>query len=411
MRPDAVTQPIPPGPEAPPPEAAAGVGAQGEGGPSGPVAEGPAPPAEAGQAKALVGEAPGEGLQPDAGVGGPRTAGLRYEEALMLLRKGPLVGPEGQAYKAFKAGLAQPRYREAWRDVALGHVALALGVAAVGLAHLGPWWLALAAGLLGAPYFGLSLNFLIQFFHEGAHGLMHPDAGQNDRLVNAFVGAWMMQDVRRYRPIHFAHHRHLGTPKDTERNYFEHLNASLILRMLTGIRAFGALRDRATAAALGPTGGAVAKAQQEAGFPWPWFLGVGYHLSVLALAAAMGWWALAFAWVGGLLAWFPFFAGLRQLLEHRDVAAQASVNYAEVPHGALARIFKPGLVTRLLGSAGFDRHLLHHLEPQVSCTRLGELEGFLLGTELAPFLQANTTSYPEAFRALYGAHPSEAPAA
>lgn len=155
----------------------------------------------------------------------------------------------------------------------------------------------------------------------------------------------------------------------------------------------------------------MAKAQQEAGFPWPWCLGVGYHLSILALAAWMGWWAVAVAWVGGLLAWFPFFAGLRQLLEHRDVAAREGVDYGQVPHGALARMFRPGLVTWALGSAGFDRHLLHHLEPQVSCTRLKELEGFLLGTELGPFLQANTTSYPEAFRALYGAHPTEATAA
>lgn len=356
----------------------------------------------------LVGGEPGGGMQPDLGLDAPKTGGLSYEGALRFLRQGPLVGADGQSYKAFKLGLRQPKHAEAWRDVALAYLVLAGLVAAIGLAHLGPWWVALGAGLLGAPAIGMALNFLIMFFHEGAHGLMHPDPKWNDRLVNLLVGAWMMQDVRRYRPIHFAHHRHLGTPLDTERNYFEHLNGGLVLRMLTGVRAFGALRDRATAAALGPTSEAIAKAQHEAGFPWPWLVGVGYHLSVLALAAAMGWWALAFAWVAGLLAWFPFFAGLRQLLEHRDEAARHDVNYAQEAHGALARIFRPGPLTRILGSAGFDRHLLHHLEPQISCTRLAELESFLRGTELGPFLEANTTSYPAAFQALYGPRATEA---
>jgi hypothetical protein len=99
----------------------------------------------------------------------------------------------------------------------------------------------------------------------------------------------------------------------------------------------------------------------------------------------------------GELAFFPFFVSLRQTLEHRDEEASADVDYRQVDHGATNRLFGDGPVSNTLGSAGFNRHALHHWEPQVSCTRLRDLERYLERTELEPALERRRTSYRETF--------------
>jgi hypothetical protein len=53
-----------------------------------------------------------------------------------------------------------------------------------------------------------------------------------------------------------------------------------------------------------------------------------------------------------------------------------------------------------LGGAGFDRHLLHHWDPQVSYTRLPELERFLLNTKASAALSAKE-SYISTFKRLF----------
>jgi hypothetical protein len=97
---------------------------------------------------------------------------------------------------------------------------------------------------------------------------------------------------------------------------------------------------------------------------------------------------------------FPFFATLRQVLEHRSATAVAGCDFRRLPHGALTRLFGDGIVASTFGGAGFNRHLLHHWEPQVSYTRLRELESFLLRTRAAPILDGRRTTYWQALREL-----------
>jgi hypothetical protein len=97
---------------------------------------------------------------------------------------------------------------------------------------------------------------------------------------------------------------------------------------------------------------------------------------------------------------FPFLFALRQLLEHRHEHADPLTDYAEIDHGACTRLFGDDLFSRTFGGAGFNRHLLHHWEPQVSYTNPPELEAFLRGTEMAPIIEARRSSYPETFRKL-----------
>ena len=80
------------------------------------------------------------------------------------------------------------------------------------------------------------------------------------------------------------------------------------------------------------------------------------------------------------------------------------VDYASVPHGETNRIFGDGIMSAMLGGAGFNRHLLHHWDPQLSYTRLRDLEAFLLETELAASVEDSRTTYGRAFSSLFVRH-------
>jgi hypothetical protein len=73
-------------------------------------------------------------------------------------------------------------------------------------------------------------------------------------------------------------------------------------------------------------------------------------------------------------------------------------------HGAFTRLFKGGIFANTFGGAGFNRHLLHHWEPQVSYTNLPELEAFLETTAMRHIMQQRRTTYRETFCRLFSIH-------
>jgi hypothetical protein len=129
---------------------------------------------------------------------------------------------------------------------------------------------------------------------------------------------------------------------------------------------------------------------------------VALHGSIVVVGALSGHVELAGAWLLGVVSVFPTVNRVRQLLEHRDVEASRSIDYTAVPHGAFTRMFRPGPLTAVIGAAGFDRHALHHWDPGVSCTRLPDLDRFLMDTELRPTLEAARTTYTRAAFELAG---------
>ena len=128
--------------------------------------------------------------------------------------------------------------------------------------------------------------------------------------------------------------------------------------------------------------------------------GLRYGFSISFWTAA-GRWAAALAWASGVGVAFPFFGALRQLLEHRSLEARGQVDYTQVDHGGYTRLFGTGPFASLFGAAGFNRHLLHHWEPQVSYTCFDELEDIFVAVGMGPALDARRTTYGAAFRALY----------
>jgi fatty acid desaturase len=290
-----------------------------------------------------------------------------------------------------------PRYGAVHRDIALGYFFLVATMVAAIAAEANGLWRAPVI-VLGAVSVGYWIAYLQLFIHEGAHWNLAADREKSDRICNGFI-AWLAGlDVKRYRRVHFQHHRALGMIDDSENSYFFPLNVVFLLKGLFGIRVVEVLLARDEIAQGKGTEG-------ESDAP---SLGVHpslvaaavFHASVCVVLLLLGYWASALAWACGVGMVFPLLGALRQLLEHRADDARSDVDYRQVGHGAVARIFGGGLFAGTFGGGGFNRHLLHHWEPVVSYTRLADLERFLLDTPLREVMQSRTTTYGRVFRKL-----------
>ena len=347
---------------------------------------------------AATSAAPADGSRPPPDSRLAEYAGV--DDIARLLKKGDLSDPSGVSYWQFRRGLS-PRYGAAWMQIAAGWAAC---FALAGLhAALAEW--SVVAAVAAIPVFatgvGFGVAFLQLFLHEAAHWNLHPRRGANDLLSDLFVSGPVGMDVGSYRPIHFDHHRFLGSPADTEISYFDPLNIRFVAESLLGVKALRTIRRRSRRLSE-KAGTAEKKAAAKSGRKWLVFVyGAVFNGGLLLFLALGGWWPAALAWALGVAVFFPFFGALRQLLEHRDEHASDGADYTETVHGAVHRLFGDGMVASTLGGAGFNRHLLHHWDPQLSCTRLRELERFLTTTQARGFLEGRRTTYGRTFRKLF----------
>jgi len=312
------------------------------------------------------------------------------------VRKSELADGSGRRYDALRPSWT-PRFGVVWLHILGGY----LGLLAIG-------WLCwqvpgdASAALLASQVVGGALGFgyvhayLQLFMHEAAHHNIAPTREANDWLANLVIGSWVGLAIEAYRPIHFAHHRHLGTTRDTERSYFTALTGRLIAESLTGVHVLRVLLGRLRHSSTQQD----ESVSQRQGSWWPLVQGLLMHGIIVTLALQTGRYAFVGAWVLGIVTAFPFFATLRQIIEHRRLDAPGDVDFASSDHGEVNRLFGDGPLASSLGGAGFNRHMLHHWDPQLSYTRLHDLERFLMGTSVAPLLDSARTTYPETFLAL-----------
>lgn len=311
-----------------------------------------------------------------------------------------LTDSEGLRFGEFRRTLA-PRYARVWIEIGFGYAMLGAIVWATTLART-PWEQAAAAafGALGVGYF---MAYLQLYFHEGAHFLLAPRRSLNDLFTNLLIGMWLGQNVKTYRKIHFEHHRALGLPEDTERTYFEQLTVRFLLESLLGMRAVKVLLWRRRVRDAVPRAPKSTTPARHRLDRWPLAVGLLVHAGLLSTLVSGEHYGAMTAWCVGIAMVYPFLASLRQLLEHRALPAAGEV----LPyHAAAHRMFGVGPLASTFGAAGFNRHLLHHLQPQVSCTRLHEVERFLSRTSQAAWLEGHRTSYARAFRALLKREPA-----
>lgn len=306
-----------------------------------------------------------------------------------------VTGSNGQTYSAFRNSL-RPRYATVAADIAKGYFFLLLVIASVILLdsrfHT-LWWL---IAIAGSVTIGYAAAYLALFIHEAGHFNIHPDKKINDRLATVFLCLPFGLSMRSYRKIHWQHHVHLGTPQDAEVSYFHALTRLFIAETLTGLHLLRTMMRKG--------GNQVLTPEQVKQSRLMLLAGVLFHLAVLIPAFATHNWPFAIAWLLGFGIFFPFFATLRQILEHRDELAHHTTNFYKQSHGKISRLFVHTIFSSSFGSAGFTRHMIHHWDPQVSYTRLKDIERFLSESErTVGIIRSSKTSYGSVLRKLLSA--------
>ena len=314
-----------------------------------------------------------------------------------------LVNRAGLSYVEFVRNL-QPNYARVKFDVALGYAMLVVSVVpCVVLSHLA--FSPFVVAPLGAVLIGYWMAYLQLFLHEGAHYNLAPSRAGSDLLCDMLIGWIIGTSVDKYRKVHFHHHRAIGMADDSEFTYFFPLNAAFLLKSLFGIRALEVIasrgrviqkKDNVSSAPSWLDAQLSIDERQSAGSR-VLIGGMLVHAAFVGLAVYLGYYSVAAAWVLGVGMVFPFFGAVRQLLEHRDDKATADIDYSRTAHGAFTRMFGSGPFSSTFGGAGFNRHLLHHWEPNVSYTNLPQLEEFLAGTEMRSIMDRRRATYSGVF--------------
>ncbi|MBX3255534.1 MAG: fatty acid desaturase [Chitinophagaceae bacterium] len=304
-----------------------------------------------------------------------------------------VISQDGISYVTFRKNL-KPSYKKAFIDIAKGYVFLLLiFTVAIILIDKGVFVASVAIPLC-AFLVGYTLAYLHLFIHAAAHYNLHPDKKKNDQISDYAIGFFFGIQQKKYRKIHWMHHTNLGRKNDTEHSYFNELNTSFLLKCITGIHAFAVIVSR-------KKNREKRSERNQSSLSFGLFT-ILFHGLLIACLFLAGGWQLLIIWLAGLLIFFPAFAAIRQLLEHRDVHASGKVDYQETDHGKVSRLFGKGIIDSTLGAAGFNRHLIHHWDPTISYTALPLVEEYLLKcAETSNVIKESKTSYIKTFLALF----------
>ena len=302
---------------------------------------------------------------------------------------------KGTTYTIFRNSL-QPRFSKVLFDIFKGYFFLLLIAGSViFLTYFFPsFWLITV--IISSFLTGYVAAYLALFIHEAGHYNIHPQKKINDRLATIFLCLPLGLSLKSYRKIHWKHHVYLGTPRDTEVSYFNALTKMFLLETLTGIHLLRTIMRKENSSVLTKEQIQLSRLMLLAGFV--------LHIILITAAFLTGNWPFAIAWILGFGIFFPFFATIRQILEHRDELAHHATNFYKQHHGKVSRLFVHTLVSSSFGSAGFTRHMIHHWDPLISYTRLKDIEDFLTTCEkTASIIRSSRTTYAGVFKKLIAA--------
>ncbi len=301
----------------------------------------------------------------------------------------------GTSYTVFRNDL-EPHYSIVAFDIAKGYFFLFATAGAI--IFFDHYFNSLRWVIIPAASFliGYIAAYLALFIHEAGHFNIHPDKKINDRLATFFLCLPFGLSLKSYRKIHWQHHLHLGTPQDTEVSYFNGLTKLFVLETLTGVHLLRTIMRKEENDLL--------TKEQVKQSKMMLFFGSLLHLIILTVAFFTGNWPFGIAWIAGFGIFFPFFATIRQILEHRDELAHHTTDFYKQPHGKVSRLFVHTLLSSSFGSAGFTRHMIHHWDPQISYTRLKDIEEFLSKcSKTSTIIKESKTTYTTTFKKLLAA--------
>ncbi len=320
------------------------------------------------------------------------------EQQFHILKAG-LTDSTGTAYTEFKKTL-KPKYNIVWRDISIAWAGIIAVLFISGfIFRISNTVISILLVIPASAMLGYIMAGLVNFFHEAAHHNISGNKTLNDLLANLFIGILIGQGIKNYRLVHWQHHAALGTTADTERSYFESLNLRFCFLSLSGISAISFFLKRA-AFTNGKQQARAKNSRAEKYFMLAAALVFhGLLITYFSLTAQYG---LTAVWILATGSFYPFFNRLRQLIEHRSETAGPETDYCVTDHGKTNRLFGDSFIDRTFGSAGFNRHLLHHLEPTVSYTRLVDLETFLEDSPLSAPLKKQQSTYFSILKKLIG---------
>jgi fatty acid desaturase len=276
--------------------------------------------------------------------------------------------------------LSRPNARRAVTAIGLDWVFLISGYIVIGSP------LGLPPKAAACVFVGIQMHRLAIMGHDGAHHLISKNAVFNDGISNVFCFFMFGSTVRGYRDWHFAHHRLVGTDRDTELLIKCGWRYSLPKSKLSFVKMF--LLDL-----VGGGGGEVAKiAWASRARSWRDAGGlIAYWLAISGLLAATHHLMLIAIHIGIVLTVFWAVFRVRNWSEH--IGAQApSFTHRFTVSPAIAYIFFPHYTWM---------HWEHHRFPTVPAHNLPLLrEALGLGGIVdLPCLFARFASFPETTKA------------
>jgi len=297
------------------------------------------------------------------------------------------------SYTTFRETL-KPDYFKTWLHIILGLLCLAtLLFIFIIIENKIPGWY-----LLTIPVFsiltGFTIAFINLFVHEAGHYYLYPDKKMNDLLANIFLCSWTGIHIKVYRKIHWLHHQHLATDSDPENSYFNVLSGKFIFETFSGIHALRIILRKNDNEVL----------EKELRKRSIQMLLAGLIINGILLFVAIWFnnYPLVIVWILAMLVFFPFFASIRQLIEHRDELAASDNAFYISPKRKISRLFTDGIFSNLFGPAGFNKHMIHHWDPILPFTALGKVEVFLAGCDKTKeIIQRSKTTYFAAFKKLW----------
>jgi fatty acid desaturase len=238
------------------------------------------------------------------------------------------------------------------------------------------WWpnvvtFLLAAAIIGGRQLGMAI-----LMHDGAHGLLLKDHGQN-----MWVSQWLLAypvgtDTWVYRRYHLKHHARTQQDDDPDlvlSQSFPVTAKSLrrkMLRDITGQTGFSQrssqFRD-AFGKAGQPLSERLARTRDKVGGI------VLANLVLFAFLAAIGfWWLYPLLWLIPLLTFFQLFLRLRNIAEH------AMVGDKDDPFAHARTTLADPIAGLFLAPYWVNYHVEHHLLMWVPCYNLTKLHKFLM---------------------------------
>tara|TARA_B110000305_G_scaffold236836_1_gene298943 strand:+ start:628 stop:1518 length:891 start_codon:yes stop_codon:yes gene_type:complete len=232
------------------------------------------------------------------------------------------------------------------------------------------------------------------FLHEAAHYNLHKNRKINDIIAKIFFIPTLGVKIEDYRKHHWEHHKYIGTTNDTENSYFSDLSIkSMLLSMVPFFLILKKGLSSKTNSNENPDNDLkIIKSKTL-------LIMITFHATVVGLIFINGFKFTSIVYLFFLVILFPWIAQTRQKLEHRNINATKEIDYKKYNHGEYNRIFSNSFISRYLGAAGFNKHYLHHINPNISYTNFEEYENYIKDNnkDLDDKINKSKTTYLDIF--------------